>query len=147
MNFIESIKTDMYSAMKSGDKDTAGALRTLLAKLKDRQINSQKDITEKECMSVIKTLVKQRLESAEMYEKAERDDLANKERIELKILSSYLPQMLSENEIRELVQSAIIETKAEGLEDIGKVMPLVMKRGGDAVDGKTANKILREILE
>ena len=147
MNFIESIKTDMYSAMKSGDKDTAGALRTLLAKLKDRQINSQKDITEKECMSVIKTLVKQRLESAEMYEKAERDDLANKERIELKILSSYLPQMLSENEIRELVQSAITETKAEGLEDIGKVMPLVMKRGGDAVDGKTANKILREILE
>ena len=147
MNFIESIKTDMYSAMKSGDKDTAGTLRTLLAKLKDRQINSQKDITEKECMSVIKTLVKQRLESAEMYEKAERDDLANKERIELKILSSYLPQMLSENEIRELVQSAITETKAEGLEDIGKVMPLVMKRGGDAVDGKTANKILREILD
>ena len=147
MNFIESIKTDMYSAMKSGDRDTAVTLRTLLAKLKDRQINSQKDITEKECMSVIKTLVKQRLESAEMYEKAERDDLANKERIELKILSSYLPQMLSENEIRELVQSAITETKAEGLEDIGKVMPLVMKRGGDAVDGKTANKILREILE
>ena len=147
MNFIESIKTDMYSAMKSGDKDTAGTLRTLLAKLKDQQINSQKDITEKECMSVIKTLVKQRLESAQMYEKAERDDLANKERIELKILSSYLPQMLSENEIREIVQSAITETKAEGLEDIGKVMPLVMKRGGDAVDGKTANKILREILE
>ena len=147
MNFIESIKTDMYSAMKSGDKDTAGTLRTLLAKLKDRQINSQKDITEKECMSVIKTLVKQRLESAEMYEKAERDDLANKERIELKILSSYLPQMLSENEIRELVQSAITETKAEGLEDIGRVMPLIMKRGGDAIDGKTANKILREILE
>ena len=147
MNFIESIKTDMYSAMKSGDKDTSGTLRTLLAKLKDRQINSQKDITEEECMSVIKTLVKQRLESAEMYEKAERDDLANKEKIESRILSSYLPQMLSENEIRELVQSAITETKAEGLEDIGKVMPLVMKRGGGAVDGKTANKILREILE
>ena len=147
MNFIESIKTDMYSAMKSGDKDTSGTLRTLLAKLKDRQINSQKDITEEECMSVIKTLVKQRLESAEMYEKAERDDLANKEKIESRVLSSYLPQMLSENEIRELVQSAITETKAEGLEDIGKVMPLVMKRGGGAVDGKTANKILREILE
>ena len=147
MNFIESVKTDMYSAMKSGDKDTSGTLRTLLAKLKDRQINSQKDITEEECMSVIKTLVKQRLESAEMYEKAERDDLANKEKIESRVLSSYLPQMLSENEIRELVQSAITETKAEGLEDIGKVMPLVMKRGGGAVDGKTANKILREILE
>ena len=147
MNFIESVKTDMYSAMKSGDKDTSGTLRTLLAKLKDRQINSQKDITNEECMSVIKTLVKQRLESAEMYEKAERDDLANKEKIESRILSSYLPQMLSENEIRELVQSAITETKAEGLEDIGKVMPLVMKRGGGAVDGKTANKILREILE
>ena len=147
MNFIESIKTDMYSAMKSGDKETSGTLRTLLAKLKDRQINSQKDITEEECMSVIKTLVKQRLESAEMYEKAERDDLANKEKIESRVLSSYLPQMLSENEIRELVQSAITETKAEGLEDIGKVMPLVMKRGGGAVDGKTANKILREILE
>ena len=65
MDYIEIIKVDMYAAMKSGDKDKAGTLRTLLAKLKDKQINTRKDLTEKECISVIKTLVKQRKESIE----------------------------------------------------------------------------------
>ena len=60
MNFIESIKTDMYSAMKSGDKEKAGTLRTLLAKLKDRQINTRQELTDNDCINVIKTLVKQR---------------------------------------------------------------------------------------
>ena len=76
MNFLDTIKSDMYDAMKSGDKDKAGTLRTLLAKLKDRQINNRKDLTEKDCISVIKTLVKQREEAADMYEKAGRESLA-----------------------------------------------------------------------
>ena len=84
---METIKVDMYAAMKSGDKDKAGALRTLFAKLKDRQINTRKDLTEKECISVIKTLAKQRQESIEMYERAGREGLALKEKLELDILN------------------------------------------------------------
>ena len=147
MNFLDKIKTDMYDAMKSGDKDKAGTLRTLLAKLKDRQINNRKDLTEKEGISVVKTLVKQREEAADMYEKAGREGLAQKEKYEFDVLNSYLPETMSEAETRNLVESVISETNANGLMDMGKVMPLVMQKGGDAIDGKMANQILRELLE
>lgn len=147
MDYIEKIKVDMYAAMKSGDKDKAGTLRTLLAKLKDKQINTRKDLTEKECISVIKTLVKQRKESIEMYEKAGREGLAIKEKLELDILSVYLPEIMDEGKTRKLVQAVITETNAKGLSDLGKVMPIVMQKGGSEINGKVANQILRELLE
>ena len=147
MSFIESIKTDMYSAMKSGDQEKAGTLRTLLAKLKDRQINTTLELSENDCLKVIKTLVKQRKEAFEMYEKADRQNLVDKENAELLILETYLPKMMTELEIRSLVESIISETAAQGVADIGKVMPIVMQRGNGKVDGKKANLILRELLE
>ncbi len=147
MSFIESIKTDMYSAMKSGDKEKAGTLRTLLSKLKDRQINARQELTDNDCINVIKTLVKQRKEAAKMYEDAKRPKLAEKENIELAILETYLPKMMTEQETRTLIENVINETGAEGISDIGKVMPIVMQRGEGKVDGKNANIILRELLE
>ena len=147
MSFIESIKTDMYSAMKSGDKEKAGTLRMLLAKLKDRQINTRQELTDNDCINVIKTLVKQRKEAAKMYDDAKRPKLAEKEKIELEILETYLPKMMTELETRTLIENVINETGAEGISDIGKVMPIVMQRGEGKVDGKNANIILREILE
>ena len=147
MSFIDTIKADMYTAMKSGEKKTAGTLRTLLAKLKDQQINTGKELSDQEGLNVIKTLVKQRRESIEMYEQATRPDLAEQEKIELNILESYLPQMMTEDETRSLVVSVIEETGSIGMGDIGKVMPVIMQRGAGSVDGKTANLILRELLE
>ena len=147
MSFIESIKTDMYSAMKSGDKEKAGTLRTLLAKLKDRQINTRKELTDNDCINVIKTLVKQRKEAAKMYEDAKRLKLAEQEKIELAILETYLPKMMTEQETRTLIENVINETGAKDISDIGKVMPIVMQRGEGKVDGKNANIILRELLE
>jgi len=147
MSFIDTIKSNMYTAMKSGEKKTAGTLRTLLAKLKDQQINTGKELSDQEGLNVIKTLVKQRRESIEIYEKANRPDLAEQEKIELNILVSYLPQMMTEDETRSLVISVIEETGSIGMEDVGKVMPVVMQRGAGSVDGKTANMILRELLE
>lgn len=147
MNFVEMIKQDMYSAMKSGEKEKAGTLRTLLAKLKDRQINTRQELSKDDCLKVIKTLVKQRKEAADMYAKADRQKLADKENSELTILESYLPKMMTEPEIRSLVESVISETAAQGVADIGKVMPIIMQRGRGKVDGKKANLILRELLE
>ena len=141
------ITKDMYSAMKSGEKEKAGTLRTLLAKLKDRQISTRQELSENDCLKVIKTLVKQRKEAFEMYEKANRQNLADKENAELLILETYLPKMMTEPEIRLLVESIISETAAQGAADIGKVMPIVMQRGSGKVDGKKANLILRELLE
>ena len=147
MSFIDTIKADMYTAMKSGEKEIVGTLRTLLAKLKDQQINSGKKLSDQEGLNVIKTLVKQRRESIKMYEQGNRPDLAKQEKIELNILKSYLPQMMTEDETRSLVVSVIEETDSIGMEDVGKVMPVVMQRGAGSVDGKTANMILRELLE
>ena len=136
----------MYDAMKSGEKDKAGTLRTLLAKLKDKEINTRKQLSEQDALAVIKTLVKQRKESVVMYEKANRLELADREKNELMILESYLPSMMSEDEIRGIVVNIIEETGATGIGDFGKVMPVVMQRGAGAIDGKTANVILRELL-
>tara|TARA_Y100001970_G_C14256505_1_gene875894 strand:- start:3122 stop:3523 length:402 start_codon:yes stop_codon:yes gene_type:complete len=133
--------------MKAGDKIKANTLRTVLAKLKDKQINSRKDLSEQEELNVIKTLVKQRKESYEIFTKAGRVDLAKKEDSELNILNNYLPNMMSEDNIKILVQNVISETKASSLADIGKVMPLVMKKGKGKIDGKIANVILRDLLE
>ena len=133
--------------MKSGDKEKAGTLRTLLSKLKDRQINTRQELTDNDCINVIKTLVKQRKEAAKMYDDAKRTKLADKEKIELAILETYLPKMMPEQETRTLIENVINETGAEGISDIGKVMPIVMQRGEGKVDGKNANIILRELLE
>ena len=146
MSFIEKIKSEMYGAMKSGEKLKTATLRTLLAKLKDKQISQGGDFSEKDGMTVIKMLVKQRKESIDLYEKANRSELAESEKKELTVLEAYLPQMLSDDEIKDLVNSVIEETGASGLGDIGKVMPVVMQRGAGKVDGKTANILLRDLL-
>ena len=147
MDFINSIKEDMYAAMKSGDKNTAQALRTLLAKLKDKQINLQRVLTGNECISLIKTLVKQRNEAAALYIKANRKSLADKEMQEINILKNYLPKMMNENEIRSLIEKVIVQVGAVNISDIGKVMPTVMKMGKGSIDGKLANNIIRELLD
>jgi len=147
MSFIEKIKLDMYSAMKSGEKEKADTLRNLLAKLKDRQIEKRGDLSEKDGLAVIKSQVKQRKESSEIFEKANRSELAEKEKNEMAILGSYLPQMMSDDEIRSLVSSIIEDTGADSISDIGKVMPVILARGGGRIDGKKANAIVRELLE
>ena len=147
MDFINSIKEDMYAAMKSGDKNTAQALRTLLAKLKDKKINLQRVLTDSECISLIKTLVKQRNEAATLYIKANRKSLADKEIQEINILNKYLPKMMHENEIRSLIEKVIVQVEAVNISDIGKVMPIVMKKGKGSIDGKLANNIIRELLD
>ena len=147
MNFIEKIKLDMHSSMKSKDELDTKVLRVLLAKLKETQINRGKKLTEQDCLSVIKTLVKQRKEAAEIYKKANRTDLAEKENNENKILSRYLPKMLTEYEIKKIVEKIIKENNIKNISQIGMAMPLIMKTGGGAIDGKIANQILRDILD
>ena len=137
----------MHSSMKSKNDLDTKVLRVLLAKLKETQINRGKNLTEQECISVIKTLVKQRKEAAEIYKKANRMDLSEKENSENKILSRYLPKMLTVNEIRKIVEKIIKENNIKSISQIGMAMPLIMKTGGGGIDGKIANQILRDILD
>ena len=147
MSLLKNITDEMYLSMKSGDKEKANTLRTLISKLKDQQIKIRKDISDEETLKIIKTLVKQRKESAEIYSKAGREELAEKENFEISILDNYLPKLMSDEDVLSLIKKIVDETNAKGLSDIGKVMPLVMQRGKGKVDGKIANRILRSLLE
>ena len=146
MNFINKIKADMYSAMKDGVKYKSTILRSTLAKLKDAEINNNNPISDKQCISIIKTMIKQRKESFNLYLKGDREDLANIEKKEYEILESYIPEIMSENEIKNIVIDAIKDSNATKINEMGKVMSLVMKIGGDQIDGKIANKFVRELL-
>ena len=147
MSLLKNITDEMYLSMKSGDKEKANTLRTLISKLKDQQIKLRKDISDEESIKIIKTLVKQRKESAEIYSKAGREELAQKENFEISILDNYLPKLMSEKDVLSLIKKIVDETNAKDLSDIGTVMPLVMQRGKGKVDGKIANSILRSLLE
>ncbi|HIB26588.1 MAG TPA: GatB/YqeY domain-containing protein [Candidatus Marinimicrobia bacterium] len=146
MSLFERIQNDMYVAMKAGEKEKSNTLRTTLAKLKDKRIEKRDDLSEAEAIKVLQTLVKQRKESVELFEKGGRPELAASENGEIDILNSYLPQMISEDEIRNIVQTVIDEVGAVSMADLGKVMPQVMERGKGLIDGKTAQQFVREIL-
>ena len=147
MRLLKKIIAEMHLSMKSGDREKASTLRILVAKLKDQEIKFRKEISDEETFRVIKTLVKQRKEAAQIYLNAGRLDLAEKENFEIDILIKYLPESLSDKEILNLVKETIKETNAKDLSDIGKVMPLVMEKGKGKLDGKKANIVLRSLLE
>ena len=146
MSFINKIKTDMYSAMKEGDKPRSTVLRSVLAKLKDTEINKKEKVSEKQSKAIIKTMIKQRKESVDLYLKGGREELANIEKKEIKILETYMPKMMGAEETKELVLKIIKDHSLTEINDIGKLMALVMKHGEDAIDGKVANKFAQELL-
>lgn len=146
MSLMDQIQKDMYAAMKAGEKEKASALRTVVAKLKDKQIEKRDALTEDEEIKALRSLEKQRLESVEQYKNAGRDELAASEQAEADLIKTYLPQMMDESAIRAIVEEIVADVGAESMSDIGKVMPEVMKRGAGQIDGKQAQAILRELL-
>ena len=146
MSLFEKIQIDMYKAMKLGDKNKSATLRNTLAKLKDKKIDKQEDLSENDEIKVLQMLVKQRKESIELYEKGNRLDLAELEKKEMKILNNYLPKMMDENEIKSIVKTVIDEVGATSMADMGKIMPEVMKRGKGLIDGKSAQKFVNELI-
>lgn len=146
MPLVDKIQKDMYKAMKEKEKERINALRNIIGKLKYRYIDKGDKLTEQEEIKVIQSLAKQRRESIEMYQQGGRNDLVETETKELSIIEEYLPQAMSEEEVRRLVRETVKETGAESMSDLGKVMPLVMKKGAGKVDGKIAQDILRELL-
>ena len=146
MSLFEKIQIDMYKAMKLGDKNKSATLRTALAKLKDKKIDKQDELSDNDEIKVLQMLVKQRKESIELYQKGGRPDLANLEKNEMEILKNYLPKMMDENEIKNIVKTVIDEVGATSMADMGKIMPEVMKRGKGLIDGKSAQKFVNEII-
>ena len=146
MPLVDKIQKDMYKAMKEKEKERINALRNIIGKLKYRYIDKRDKLTEQEEIKVIQSLAKQRRESIKMYKQGGRNDLVETETKELSIIEEYLPQAMSEEEVRRLVRETVKETGAESMSDLGKVMPLVMKKGAGKVDGELAQEVLRELL-
>ena len=146
MSLFQKIQTDMYEAMKLGDKITSTTLRTALAKLKNKKIDKQDDLSINDEIKVLQMLVKQRKESIELYQKGDRPELVELETKEMEILNNYLPKMMDENEIKNIVKTVIDDIGATSMADMGKIMPEVMKRGNGLIDGKSAQKFVNEII-
>ena len=147
MNLFDKIQSDMYSAMKARNAIKSKTLRGVIAKLKDKRIAKRDDLSEPEELNVLQSLAKQRKESIKMFKDGGGDDLVELESKELQIIEEYLPNMMTDVEIKNIVKSSINEVGAQSLADIGKAMPIIMKRGGGMIDGKKAQLFLRELLQ
>jgi uncharacterized protein YqeY len=145
---LGKVKADLLAAIKSGDQSKADALRFILSAVQNAAIAKGKDasLTVEELLEVLQKQAKQRRESIAAYEKGGRADLAGKEKEELVLIEAYLPRMLTEEEIRPLVEKAIGEADARGQQDMGKVMGLLMPRVKGKVDGAVVSKIVKELL-
>jgi len=147
MSLQQRLDEDLKVSIKKSDRLKTSVLRMVKAAIKNKQIDKQSELTDDEIISVISTLSKQRRESIELFSKGGREDLAEKEKQELSILQSYLPNQLTPEELDLLITEAIKESSAEGIKDMGKVMRFLMPRVKGAADGKVVNQRVRELLE
>ena len=134
MPLKDRITADMKAAMKAGDKDRLGVIRMTLAAIKQREVDERKELTDADVLAVIEKMVKQRRESVTQYEAGGRSDLAAKETVEIGVLSDYLPEPLSDDELAALIDAAVAETGAESLRDMGKVMAKIKSEAQGRAD-------------
>ncbi len=146
MSLLERIDGDLKTSLKAGEALRVSVLRLLKAAAKNRQIEKGQELSDEELLSVIATLAKQRRESIELFSKGGREDLAEKERLELAVLQSYLPAQLAPEELERMILVAIEESGAKGEADIGKVMRVLMPRTKGLADGKWVNNRAKELL-
>ena len=137
MNFLDRLNHDLKEAMRSKDKVRLSVIRMVKGAMQNEAIQFKKDmLTEDEALTVLLREVKQRKDSLQEFEKANRQDLAAKLQEELQILDEYMPEQLSEDELRKIVSQAIEETGATSKKDIGKVMSCVLPKVKGKADGR-----------
>ncbi len=146
MGLKEEIQEAVKAAMKTGDRLTLSTLRLLLSALQNEEIRGRRELTTEEIHRTIATLCKQRTEASELFKKGGRTELAEKEEAEIKVLQRFLPQPLSEAEVRNLIQVSIDEVGAKTIQDLGKVMKQLMPKVSGRTDGKRVNQLARELL-
>ena len=146
MAFLDDLNSVLKEALKSRDDLKVSVIRLIKASLKYKEIEKMSSLTDGEILSVLSTLAKQRRESIEQFFAAGRTDLVEKETKELEIIQSYLPNQLSLSELDDLIRSAISESGASTLNDLGKVMKVLMPKVKGVADGKIVNLRVKELL-
>ena len=143
---LDQLQEELKIAMKAGEKAKMMGLRNIIGKIKAAQIDKGETLTYEESLKILKTAAKQLKESLDQYRKGGRDDLAEKEAFELTLLEKYLPEQLSEEQIRQTVKNIVKNTGAGSMQDMGKVMGATMQELAGSADGKIVQKIVQEEL-
>ena len=143
---LNQLQEELKVAMKGGDKSAMIGLRNIIGKLKSAQIDKGDSLNEEETMKTLKSTAKQLKESVEQYNKGGREDLAEKELFELSLIEKYLPEQLSEDKIRNLIKKTIQSAGAESIQDMGRVMGVLMQELAGSADGKLVQQIVQEEL-
>ena len=143
---LNQLQDELKNAMKSRDRASMIGLRNIIGKLKSTQIDKGEPLTNEETLKILKSTSKQLKESVEQYKKGGRDDLAEKELFELSLLEKYLPEQLSEVEIRKIIKKTIQTSGAESMQDMGRIMRILMKELADTADGRLVQQILQKEL-
>jgi len=146
MKIEEKITLDMINGMKEKNKIKVSTLRSLKSKIKEKSIEKNSTLDDKEIIKIIKTAEKQRLDSAEQFKKGNRIDLEKIELEELEIIQNYLPKQLSKKQLYIEIDKVIDELNANSNKDIGKVMAELMKKLSGTADGKLVQELVREKL-
>lgn len=146
MSLKDQFSAGLKDAMRQRDDRRRDVLRFTLAAFHNAEIAARKELSDDEALAVLSKEGKRRLESIEEFRKAGRQDLVDKEEAELAILSPYLPQQLSRDEIVATVREVIAQTGASGPKDFAKVMPAVMEQLRGRADGRAVNEVVRELL-
>ena len=147
MSLKERIVSDMTAAMKAKDAARLSTLRMVKASVMNHEIEKGSDLTDEELTKAMQSLVKQRRDSIEQYEKAGRQELADKERAEIEVIEGYLPQAATREEIEQAVAAAISEIGATSMRDMGAVMKAAQARlAGKNADGRMVSEIVKAKL-
>jgi hypothetical protein len=142
----QRITDDMKSCMREGDKQTLGTIRLILSAIKQQEVDSRKDLVDGDILAILDKMAKQRRESIEQFDKAGRDDLASKEKDELKVIQAYLPAQLSDDEITSIIDEAIQTTGAESMKDMGKIMGIIKPKMQGRADMSAVSALIKSRL-
>ena len=141
MSLKEKLLSNMKEAMKAKDSVKLGTVRSVISAVKNQEIDLKKELSEEEIITIVSREVKKRKEAAVLYEKGNRPELKDKEIQEMKFLQTYLPEQVSEKDLRRRIQEVIDETGAEGMKDFGKIMKTLVPD----FKGKDDNSLIKEL--
>lgn len=146
MSRLNEINQDMKAAMKARDKEKLKTIRMLKSSLQNEEIGKGSELTEEEELTVLAREKKQRVESLNEFKAANRDDLVQQLETEIAVVDAYLPEQLSEEEVRSIVQETISETQSTSMKDMGKVMGALMPKVKGKADGALVSSLVKEEL-
>ncbi|KAA9007654.1 GatB/YqeY domain-containing protein [Paenibacillus spiritus] len=147
MNLSERLNEDMKQAMKSKDKFRLSTIRMVRSTIKNLEIDLKRTLDDSEVLDILSREIKQRKDALQEFEKAGRDELAASNKAEIEVIQEYLPQQLTEEEIKAIVQQTIQETGASSKSEMGKVMSALMPKVKGRADGKLVNQAVQQFLQ